>query len=55
MSHIKSSMKLQKNGNKLFYKLNLEMVIGLGLTELKAYATWQENGEEMRTNASIVY
>ncbi|KIL58029.1 hypothetical protein M378DRAFT_171084, partial [Amanita muscaria Koide BX008] len=48
MSHIKSSMKLQKNGTKLFYKLDLEMVIGLGLTELKAYATWQENGEEMR-------
>ncbi|KAM6502887.1 hypothetical protein JOM56_002864 [Amanita muscaria] len=43
MSHIKQNMKLTKNGTKLFYKLNLEVVVLLGFTELKAYVTWKEN------------
>ena len=43
MSHIKQNMKLHKNGAKLFYKLDLEIVVLLGFTELKAYVTWKEN------------
>lgn len=38
-----------------FYRIDYDVVLLFGLTELKAQISWMENGVEMRTPASIAY
>lgn len=38
-----------------FYRIDYDVVLLFGLTELKAHICWMENGVEMRTPASIAY
>ncbi|KAF8805123.1 hypothetical protein BYT27DRAFT_7243303 [Phlegmacium glaucopus] len=47
---------LQKAGGRgTFYRIDYEMVLLFGLTELKAHVAWKENGIEKRSAAKIVY
>ncbi|KIL64018.1 hypothetical protein M378DRAFT_642370 [Amanita muscaria Koide BX008] len=54
-TNVKRDLSLQNNGIQDFYRFNCEVVMLFGLTELKAYLAWKENGEEKRSDASIVY
>jgi len=38
-----------------FYRIDYEIVLVLGLTELKAYICWDENGIERRSPAKVIY
>ncbi|KIL55234.1 hypothetical protein M378DRAFT_134237 [Amanita muscaria Koide BX008] len=52
--NIKRNMKwLRDSDSKLFYELNLDLVILFGSTELKVYIAWQENGTEKRYACSV--
>lgn len=50
----KLSQQTALSGDK-FYRIDYEVVLLFGLTELKAQISWMENGVEMRTPASIAY
>ncbi|KAM6497433.1 hypothetical protein JOM56_007906 [Amanita muscaria] len=56
-ANVKKSMSLEYNPltEKRYYKFDYEVVILFGLTELKAYITWKENGIEKRSEAVVVY
>ncbi|KAK2464382.1 hypothetical protein APHAL10511_003529 [Amanita phalloides] len=56
-SQVKKSIGSQTNletGGK-YYRLNFDVILLFGLTELKAQISWIENGQEKRGPASIVY
>ncbi|RDB20568.1 Heat shock protein 12A [Hypsizygus marmoreus] len=42
-------------GSRIYFKLNFEVILSFGLTELTAQLSWKENGEEKRCSAEIVY
>ncbi|KAG5718636.1 Heat shock 70 kDa protein 12B [Termitomyces sp. T112] len=39
----------------MYYRMEYDIVLSFGLTELKAQIAWRENGEEKRTPARIIY
>jgi hypothetical protein len=43
------------NSRTTYYKIKFEVVLVLGLTELKAYICWEENGIERRSPAKVIY
>ncbi|KAM6497434.1 hypothetical protein JOM56_007907 [Amanita muscaria] len=57
VANVKKCMSLEYNSltKKRYYKFDYEVVILFGLTELKAYVAWKENGIEKRSKAVIVY
>jgi hypothetical protein len=42
-------------GGATFYRINFEIVLALGLTELKAHTRWEENGIKRWGPAAIVH
>ncbi|KAF8802608.1 hypothetical protein BYT27DRAFT_7196548 [Phlegmacium glaucopus] len=42
-------------GAATFYEIKFEVVLALGLTELKAHLSWEENGIKRRSPAEVVY
>ncbi|KAM6497431.1 hypothetical protein JOM56_007904 [Amanita muscaria] len=57
MTNVKSNMSLNYNTltEKDYYHFAHDVVMLFGLTELKAYVTWKENGIEKRSEAAVVY
>ncbi|KIL56473.1 hypothetical protein M378DRAFT_469085 [Amanita muscaria Koide BX008] len=57
MTNVKNSMSLTYNSftRKGYYNFVHDVVMLFGLTELKAYVTWKENGIEKRSEAVVVY
>ncbi|KAM6497429.1 hypothetical protein JOM56_007902 [Amanita muscaria] len=57
MTNVKNSMSLNYNSftKKGYYNFVHDVVMLFGLTELKAYVTWKENGIEKRSEAVVVY
>ncbi|KIL56476.1 hypothetical protein M378DRAFT_469229 [Amanita muscaria Koide BX008] len=56
MTNVKSNMSLNYNTltEKDYYHFAHDVVMLFGLTELKAYVTWKENGIEKRCVFSII-
>ncbi|KAJ7905189.1 hypothetical protein B0H13DRAFT_2274382 [Mycena leptocephala] len=54
-SNITEALKPQQGQSGTYYRLVFEMVLSLGLTELKAQIAWFENGVEQRGLAELVY
>jgi len=56
-SHISRALPLERGTKHLqpFYKLNYDVILSFGLTELKAQICWKERGVEKRSPAKIVY
>lgn len=42
-------------GVTTYYEMSFDIVLSLGLTELKAYVCWKEDGVQMRSPAQIIY
>ncbi|KAF8638101.1 hypothetical protein AX17_002441 [Amanita inopinata Kibby_2008] len=57
MSGVKKSLQPHYNqsAQTTYYRVEFEIVLLFGLTELKAQIAWKENGVERRGPASIVY
>ena len=57
MTRAKNFLKLQYNGDYQYYKFEHDVVMLFGLTELKAYITWNEDVSEavmsFKRNANI--
>ncbi|CAA7260337.1 unnamed protein product [Cyclocybe aegerita] len=47
--------KSKPSGGGVFYRLDYEIVLLFGLTELKAFVAWKERGVEKRSATKIVY
>jgi len=47
--------KISKHHQMQYYEIKFEILLSLGLTELKAHICWQENGIEKRSPAQVVY
>ncbi|KAF8655074.1 hypothetical protein AX16_003239 [Volvariella volvacea WC 439] len=47
-----SKRNKQKNG---IYRIEFDIIVSFGLTEIKAQLSWVENGKEKRTPAAVVY
>ncbi|KAJ7288674.1 hypothetical protein C8J57DRAFT_1281001 [Mycena rebaudengoi] len=54
-SRAAKSLRALQGSNGPYYKLDIEVILSFGLTELKAQIAWVENGEEQRGPAQIVY
>ncbi|KAM6497399.1 hypothetical protein JOM56_007872 [Amanita muscaria] len=57
MTNAKKNMnsKYKPSTNKRYYQSDHDVEMLFGLTELKAYVTWKENGVEKRSEAVVVY
>jgi len=55
LSRIPSLRQRRHKGKGTFYKVDYDIVLSFGMTELKAQVAWKENGIEKRTAARIVY
>ncbi|KAF8802605.1 hypothetical protein BYT27DRAFT_7260908 [Phlegmacium glaucopus] len=42
-------------GLMTYYQMSFDVVLSLGLTELKAYVCWMEDGVQKRTPAQVIY
>ncbi|KAF8813205.1 hypothetical protein BYT27DRAFT_7251172 [Phlegmacium glaucopus] len=45
----------QYGSHYVFYTLTVDVILSLGLTELKAYLGWNENGNERRSPAQVIH
>ncbi|KAH9485825.1 Heat shock 70 kDa protein 12A [Psilocybe cubensis] len=43
------------NSNSMYYRIEIDIILSFGMTELKAQIAWNENGVEKRSPAEIVY
>lgn len=43
------------DGSGVYYTASFDVVLLIGLTELKAQIAWDEDGEEKRSHAEVVY
>lgn len=55
LSHLKPSPKSVNASTSTYYKVDYELIMLFGGTELKAQLAWKENGVEKRSAAKIVY
>ncbi|KAJ2928083.1 hypothetical protein H1R20_g9013, partial [Candolleomyces eurysporus] len=51
----KLALQQKKNGPKVFYRLDYEIVLLFGLTEFKAQIAYKDNGVEKRSEAKVIY
>ncbi|PPQ96389.1 hypothetical protein CVT26_004991 [Gymnopilus dilepis] len=49
------SPKYSGRGSNSYYEIHFDIILSLGLTELKAQVAWKENGVERRSPAEVVY
>ncbi|KDR69801.1 hypothetical protein GALMADRAFT_145198 [Galerina marginata CBS 339.88] len=49
------SPKVSRNRISTYYEIEFDIILSLGLTELKAQIAWIENGVEKRSPAQVVY
>jgi len=54
-SLVSVSPKLSRNQRSTYYEIEFDIILSLGLTELKAQVSWIENGIEKRSPAQVVY
>ncbi|KAF8152735.1 hypothetical protein BJ912DRAFT_1115639 [Pholiota molesta] len=54
LSHLNLNPRKGRQG-KTYFRVDYEIVLLFGLTELKAQIAWKENGVEKRSPASVVY
>ncbi|KAF9047806.1 hypothetical protein BJ165DRAFT_1403442 [Panaeolus papilionaceus] len=55
LSHLPLQPRTKPSGGGSYYRLDYEIVLLFGLTELKALVSWKENGAEKRSVTKIVY
>lgn len=55
LSHLPLSPRFKASGSGSFFRLDYDIVLMFGLTELKAVIAWKQNGVEKRSAAKIVY
>ncbi|KAF8161579.1 hypothetical protein B0H34DRAFT_701592 [Crassisporium funariophilum] len=55
LSHLPLSPRNKPSAKGTFYRLDYEIVLLFGLTELKAQVAWKENGVDKRSATKIVY
>jgi len=55
LSHLKPTPKNVNASNSTYYKVDYELIMLFGGTELKAQLAWKEHGVEKRSPAKIVY
>ncbi|KAF8802607.1 hypothetical protein BYT27DRAFT_7260910 [Phlegmacium glaucopus] len=54
-TELSKSLEPQYGSHKVFYTLTVDVMLSLGMTELKAYLCWNENGDERRSPAQVIY
>ncbi|CAA7260296.1 unnamed protein product [Cyclocybe aegerita] len=54
-SHVTLSPKVSQRTRGLYFTLEFDVILSLGLTEFKAFIAWRENGVEKRSPAALVY
>ncbi|KAJ6626671.1 hypothetical protein B0H10DRAFT_1998098 [Mycena sp. CBHHK59/15] len=54
-SQIANTLKPCVGLRRIYYRLNIDVVLSFGLTELKAQISWVENGVEKRGLAELMY
>jgi len=55
LSHLPTTKLSKPSGRGHYYRIDYEIVLLFGLTELKAVVAWKENGVEKRSPAKIIY
>ncbi|KIM36858.1 hypothetical protein M413DRAFT_281536 [Hebeloma cylindrosporum] len=55
ISHIETPAKVATHDFTVYYIIEFDIVFSFGLTELKAFIAWEENGVEKRSPARVVY
>ncbi|KAJ6528778.1 hypothetical protein DFH09DRAFT_1327598 [Mycena vulgaris] len=54
-SQAAKTLKRREGARGVYYRLDTDVVLSFGLTELKAQIAWLENGIEKRGPATLVY
>jgi hypothetical protein len=55
LSYLPLTPRSKPNSGTTYYRLDYDILLLFGLTELKAQVTWKENGVEKRSATKIVY
>ncbi|KAF8161586.1 hypothetical protein B0H34DRAFT_673485 [Crassisporium funariophilum] len=50
-----ASPPIRTQGGTRYYSVTFDIVLSLGLTELKAHICWKENGVEKKSRAEVIY
>jgi len=55
ISHVKTRRNIAPHSLRPYHTAKYDVIFSFGLTELKAYISWEENGIEKRSPAQVVY
>ena len=53
VTNVKKKLEAKRNGDKVYYQFDHEVVILFGHTELKAYVAWKENVSNFQAGLSL--